>query len=30
MVGLGYRADDDFKTKLPKSRLAEEEIFTLL
>lgn len=30
MVALGYRSGDDFNAKLPKSRLAEEEIFTLL
>ncbi|NAS32554.1 oxygen-insensitive NAD(P)H nitroreductase [Flavobacteriaceae bacterium R38] len=28
MVGLGYRAADDFNAGLPKSRLSEEEIFT--
>lgn len=30
MVGLGYRSDDDFNAKLPKSRLAKDEIFTLI
>ena len=30
MVALGYRAEDDFNAKLPKSRLPEEEIFTEL
>lgn len=30
MVGLGYRASDDFNSKLPKSRLDEEEIFTII
>lgn len=30
MVGLGYRAEDDFNAKLPKSRLPENEIFTEL
>ncbi|WP_394751042.1 oxygen-insensitive NAD(P)H nitroreductase [Spongiimicrobium salis] len=28
MVGLGYRASDDFNAKLPKSRLPKEEIIT--
>ncbi|GAA3520146.1 oxygen-insensitive NAD(P)H-dependent nitroreductase NfsB [Aquimarina addita] len=28
MVGLGYRAEDDFNANLPKSRLPEQEIFT--
>ncbi|MEP5339904.1 MAG: oxygen-insensitive NAD(P)H nitroreductase [Algibacter sp.] len=28
MVGLGYRDDDDFNARLPKSRLPEKEIFT--
>lgn len=28
MVGLGYRAEDDFNASLPKSRLPKEEIFT--
>ena len=28
VVSLGYRADSDFNAKLPKSRLAEEEIIT--
>lgn len=30
MVALGYRAEDDFNAKLPKSRLPEEVIFTEL
>lgn len=30
MVGLGYRASDDFNSKLPKSRLEKEEIFTII
>lgn len=30
MVGLGYRAEDDFNATLPKSRLSEEEIFTII
>ncbi|MDG6772853.1 oxygen-insensitive NAD(P)H nitroreductase [Thiomicrorhabdus sp. ZW0627] len=30
LVALGYRAEDDFNAKLPKSRLPEEEIFTVL
>lgn len=30
MVALGYRSEDDFNAKLPKSRLPEEEIFTFL
>lgn len=30
MVGLGYRAEDDFNATLPKSRLTEEEIFTII
>ena len=30
MVCIGYRADDDFNAKLPKSRLPKEEIFTEL
>ncbi|WP_373331951.1 oxygen-insensitive NAD(P)H nitroreductase [Thiopseudomonas alkaliphila] len=29
-VALGYHADSDFNAKLPKARLAEEEIFTLI
>ncbi|MGE0081512.1 MAG: oxygen-insensitive NAD(P)H nitroreductase [Thiohalomonadaceae bacterium] len=28
VVALGYRSDDDFNARLPKSRLPEEEIFT--
>lgn len=28
MVGLGYRSDDDFNAKLPKSRLPKTEIIT--
>ena len=30
MVGLGYRSADDFNAQLPKSRLAQNEIFTEL
>jgi nitroreductase/dihydropteridine reductase len=30
MVALGYRDAGDFNATLPKSRLPEEEIFTLL
>jgi len=30
MVGLGYRSDNDFNAKLPKSRLAQDEIFTII
>jgi nitroreductase/dihydropteridine reductase len=30
VISLGYRADADFNASLPKSRLPEEEIFTLL
>lgn len=30
VVSLGYRAEDDFNAALPKSRLAQDEIFTLL
>lgn len=30
MVSLGYRKEDDFNSLLPKSRLPEEEIFTVL
>lgn len=30
MVALGYRQESDFNAKLPKSRLPEAEIFTLL
>jgi nitroreductase/dihydropteridine reductase len=30
MAALGYRADDDFNAALPKSRLPEDEIFTIL
>lgn len=29
-IALGYRSEDDFNAKLPKSRLSENEIFTLL
>jgi nitroreductase/dihydropteridine reductase len=29
MVALGYHSDDDFNASLPKSRLPENEIFTL-
>ncbi|MGH4117414.1 oxygen-insensitive NAD(P)H nitroreductase [Clostridium sp.] len=30
IVGLGYRSDKDFNAKLPKSRLKEEEIITII
>lgn len=30
IVSLGYRSDDDFNAKLPKSRLPAEDIFTFL
>ncbi len=30
MVGLGYRANNDFNATLPKSRLSEEEIMTVI
>ncbi len=30
MVALGYRAEDDFNSKLPKSRLSKEEIITII
>jgi len=30
MVGLGYRSEDDFNAGLPKSRLTEKEIFTII
>jgi nitroreductase/dihydropteridine reductase len=30
LVALGYRGDDDFNAKLPKSRLADEAVFTRL
>jgi nitroreductase/dihydropteridine reductase len=30
MVSLGYHKDTDFNAKLPKSRLPEQEIFTIL
>ncbi|WP_417559107.1 oxygen-insensitive NAD(P)H nitroreductase [Mesoflavibacter zeaxanthinifaciens] len=30
MVGLGYRAEDDFNASLPKSRLRDEELFTMI
>jgi len=30
VVALGYRAEDDFNAALPKSRLAEAELFTWL
>ena len=29
-VALGYRADSDFNAGLPKSRLAVDDIFTLI
>ena len=30
IVPIGYRAEDDFNATLPKSRLNEEEIFTII
>jgi nitroreductase/dihydropteridine reductase len=30
VVSFGYRADSDFNAQLPKSRLPEEEVFTIL
>lgn len=30
VVALGYQAEDDFNARLPKSRFAEDELFTLL
>ncbi|MGL4602145.1 MAG: oxygen-insensitive NAD(P)H nitroreductase [Plesiomonas sp.] len=30
MVALGYRSESDFNAKLPKSRLPETEVFTLV
>lgn len=30
VVALGYRKESDFNSKLPKSRLPEEDIFTIL
>jgi len=30
MIALGYRSDTDFNAKLPKSRLPEAELFTVL
>lgn len=30
LVALGYRSDEDFNAKLPKSRLPEEAVFTVL
>lgn len=30
LLALGYRSENDFNAKLPKSRLKEEEIFTVL
>ena len=30
MLSLGYHADGDFNAKLPKSRLAQEDLFTFL
>lgn len=30
MLALGYRAEDDFNAKLPKSRLPDDDIFTFL
>lgn len=30
LVPLGYKANDDFNTQLPKSRLSEEEVFTTI
>lgn len=30
VVSLGYRSEDDFNAKLPKSRLPQDEIFTVI
>lgn len=30
MVGLGYRSEDDFNAKLPKSRLNQDDIITVI
>jgi nitroreductase / dihydropteridine reductase len=30
MVALGYRSDADFNAKLPKSRLAEQDVISTL
>ena len=30
LLTLGYRSENDFNAKLPKSRLSKEEIFTQL
>lgn len=30
IVGLGYRSDNDFNAKIPKSRLKEDEIITII
>lgn len=30
LLSLGYRAEDDFNAKLPKSRLKQEQVFTFL
>jgi len=30
IVGLGYRSDNDFNAELPKSRLKEDEIITII
>ncbi|MGL6106326.1 oxygen-insensitive NAD(P)H nitroreductase [Romboutsia sp.] len=30
IVPLGYRSDDDFNASLPKSRLDEEDVFTII
>lgn len=30
LVGLGYRSDNDFNAELPKSRLKDEEIITII
>ena len=30
VVAMGYQAEDDFNAKLPKSRLPEEDLFTIL
>lgn len=30
LVSIGYRASDDFNAALPKSRLSEEEVFTMI
>lgn len=30
VIPVGYRAEDDFNASLPKSRLSEDEVFTLI